>query len=333
MAKHVTPSVARTNKNDEFYTQLYDIEKELQNYLDHFQGKVVYCNCDNPEKSNFWKYFFDNFDTLGLKQLISSHYHPEEQVYSLEYDGTKLEQIYLRGNGDFRSAECVELLKKADIVVTNPPFSLFRSFVSQMIEYNKKFLIIGNQNALTYKEIFPLIKENKLWYGPSISSGDRTFNVPDDYPLAAAGCGVDENGEKYIKVKGVRWFTNLDHQGRHEPIPLTEKYDPEKYPTYDNYDAINVNKTVDIPCDYDGVMGVPITFIDKYCPEQFEILGCTANPESNDVLKRPRSEKAVKLIKEGRLKNAKCVGGNSNIFIDKDDYVHVLYHRLLIRKK
>ena len=179
----------------------------------------------------------------------------------------------LEGNGDFRSDECVELLKQADIVVTNPPFSLFREYVAQLVEYDKKFLIIGNQNAITYKEVFHLIKENKLWLGCSIHSGDREFRVPDNYPLNAAGYRIDENGIKYIRVKGVRWFTNLDTSKRHEELVLYKNYTPEEYPKYDNYDAIEVSKTVEIPSDYDGVMGVPITFLDKYNPEQFEILG------------------------------------------------------------
>ena len=180
---------------------------------------------------------------------------------------------YLQGDGDFRSAECIELLKQADIVVTNPPFSLFREYVAQLIKYDKKFIIIGNVNAITYKEIFKLIKENKLWMGQSIKSGDREFGVPDDYPLKAAGSRIDENGHKFIRVKGVRWFTNLDYRQRHEDLKLYKNYTPEEYPKYDNYDAININKTLEIPKDYKGIMGVPITFLDKYNPDQFEIIG------------------------------------------------------------
>ncbi len=200
--------------------------------------------------------------------------HPPEELHS---------SSSRYGNGDFRSPECIELLKEADIVVTNPPFSLFREYVAQLVEYNKKFLIIGNMNAITYKEVFPLIQENKMWYGPSISSGDREFRVPNDYELNAAGCREDERGIKYIRVKGVRWFTNLDHKKRHEPLDLYKHYSPEEYPTYANYDAIEVGKTSDIPMDYDGVMGVPKTFMDKYCPEQFEIVG-TAEGESGRAL-------------------------------------------------
>lgn len=199
-------------------------------------------------------------------------------------DWDKVDVKPLHGDGDFRSAECIELLKQADIVVTNPPFSLFREYVAQLIAYNKKFLIIGNQNAITYKEIFPLIKGNKLWLGCSIHSGDREFGVPDDYPLMAANSRIDENGKKYIRVKGVRWFTNLDYKERHEELILYKRYNPEEYPKYDNYDAINVDKTADIPCDYDGVMGVPITFLDKYNPEQFEIVEFRKGIDGKDLI-------------------------------------------------
>lgn len=273
-------TAAKKAKNDEFYTQLSDIEKELVHYKEHFEGKIVFCNCDDPTWSNFWKYFHLKFKTLGLKKLISTHYEPDgSPSYKMEYEGgddTNLKagvMTPLNQNGDFRSPECIALLEEADIVVTNPPFSLFREYVAQLMECGKNFVIIGNMNAIMYKEIFPLIKDNQLWYGPSISSGDRKFGVPDSYPLLATGCGIDENGQRYIRVKGVRWFTNIDHSKRHEPIDLVEHYTPERYPKYDNYDAINVNKTLDTPMDYDGVMGVPISFLDKYCPEQFEIIG------------------------------------------------------------
>ena len=193
----------------------------------------------------------------------------------MRMDDDEINIRQLKGDGDFRSAECIEILKEADIVVTNPPFSLFREYVAQLVKFDKKFLIIGNVNAITYKEVFPLFMRNEMWLGASIHSGDRKFGVPKDYPLNATGCGVDENGQRFIRVKGVRWFTNLDYPQRHETLPLYKKYTPEEFPKYDNYDAINVNKTSDIPYDYDGVMGVPITFMDKYCPEQFEILGIT----------------------------------------------------------
>lgn len=273
---------AKEAKKDEFYTQRTDIEKELYHYKDHFKDKVVFCNCDDPEYSNFWHFFTVRFNLYGLKKLIATHYEPDGKpsyMLSMERNGDETTPVIksLKGDGDFRSPECVELLQEADIVVTNPPFSLFREYLAQLMEYGKQFLIIGNINALTYKEVFPLIRDNRMWIGASIHSGDREFRVPDSYPLNAAGCRVDENGNKYIRVKGVRWFTNMDYPQRHEDLTLFRHYDPEIYPGYDNYDAININKVVDIPCDYDGVMGVPITFIDKYSPEQFEILGMAAS--------------------------------------------------------
>lgn len=286
MAKNNNLHTAKATKNDEFYTQLEDIENELKYYKDYFKGKVVYCNCDgflNKEKSNFFMYFSLNYEFLGLKGLICTKYNPNGKGKKYEYYGDlngnnypDEEEVFtseLEGDGDFRSEECIELLKKCDIVCTNPPFSLFRQYVAQLFEYKKDFLIIGNVNAISYKEVFPMIKENKMWLGVSITSGDRKFVVPDNYPLNAAGCGIDENGKKYIRVKGVRWFTNLDHKKRHEELLLYKKYNAEEYPKYDNYDAIEVGKTKDIPMDYEGIMGVPITFLDKYCPEQFEIVG------------------------------------------------------------
>ena len=284
---------AKKIKKDEFYTQLEDINNELKHYREHFQGKTVLCNCDDPRVSNFFKYFAYNFEFLGLKKLITTCYKNQdvdlfsqgqcEKAVYLVYEGDKngnhipdaeeIGVLPLKGDGDFRSKECIELLKEADIVVTNPPFSLFREYVAQLIEYDKEFLIIGHINAVSYKELFPLIMQNKIWMGASIHSGDRKFWVPDNYELQAAGCGVDETGKKYIRVKGVRWFTNLDYKERHENLILYKKYNPEEYPKYENYDAINVNRTEEIPIDYDGVMGVPITFMDKYNPEQFEIIG------------------------------------------------------------
>ena len=314
---------AKDAKKDEFYTQLSDIERELRYYEEHFKDKVVYCNCDDPNESNFFKYFELKFKFLGLKKLVATcyigspianmqpslfddereEYKTTKMPYKIEiteipemnqdgaldfYDvelllnSTKNHLTRLKNDGDFRSKECIELLKEADIVVTNPPFSLFREFVAQLIEYNKKFVIIGNVNAITYKEVFKLIKENKLWIGFSIHSGDREFGVPDNYPLNAAGCRIDENGKKYIRVKGVRWFTNLDYKERHEDLVLYKKYSPEEYPKYDNYDAINVNVTKDIPCDYAGKIGVPVTFLDKYNPEQFEIIGQMATTKVDE---------------------------------------------------
>lgn len=310
-------------KKDEFYTQMADIERELQHYWQHFANKVVLCNCDDPYESNFFKYFALNFNQLGLKKLICTCFDgspvqgnellldfgdfsddPKKIAYKVEItevrdlngDGAvdladvqyllkndKNAISLLKQHGDFRSAECIELLKEADIVVTNPPFSLFREYIGQLMQYGKKFLIIGNVNSITYKEVFPLIKDNRIWLGPSITSGDRKFNVPDDYPLNAAGCGVDTNGRKFIRVKGVRWYTNLDHNKRHEEMDLVRLYSPEDYPKYDNYDAINVDKTQDIPCDYPGAMGVPITFLDKYNPEQFEIIKFRKGNDDKDL--------------------------------------------------
>ncbi len=206
----------------------------------------------------------------------------DDVEYLLKHD--KNTATPLRGNGDFRSDECIKLLKEADIVVTNPPFSLFREYVAQLVEYNKKFLIIGNVNSITYKECFKLIKDNKMWLGASIHSGDREFRVPDDYPLEAAGCRVDSDGHKYIRVKGVRWFTNLDYEERHENLDFYKRYTPEEYPKYDNYDAINIDKTSEIPKDYDGMMGVPITFLDKYNPEQFEIIKFRKGDDDKDLI-------------------------------------------------
>lgn len=295
---------ARDAKKDEFYTQLSDIEKELRHYKQHFAGKVVYCNCDDPRVSNFFTYFSYNFEKLGLKKLITTCYkskemdlfsaNKSEQAVYLEYEGDKsgnrvpdLDEIEVKpllGDGDFRSDESIALLKQADIVVTNPPFSLFREYVTQLVEHDKKFVIIGNVNATTYLEVFNLIKENKVWLGPSIRSGDREFGVPDDYPLNAAGTRVDADGNKFIRVKGVRWFTNLDFKERHEDLILYKKYSSDLYRRYDNYDAIDVGTVKDIPCDYFDKMGVPITFLDKHNPAQFEIIGSFNNGEHGHVL-------------------------------------------------
>ena len=262
-------------KKDDFYTQLVDIEKELKHYEKHFKDKIVFCNCDDPRVSNFFHYFSYNFEKLGLKKLITTCYKNQEmnlfskndaeKAIYLEYTGDKNdnkvpdpEEIgikHLKGDGDFRSEECIELLKQADIVVTNPPFSLFREYVAQLVKYEKKFLIIGNDNANTYKEIFPLIKENKIWSG---YNKVKEFRKPDG---------------SIQKFGNVGWFTNLTHSKRNEKLILYKTYNTEEYPKYDNYDAINVNKTKEIPMDYDGVMGVPITFMDKYNPDQFEIIG------------------------------------------------------------
>lgn len=290
MAKNDNLHKAKDAKNDEFYTRIEDVAEELRHYKKHFAGKVVLCNCDDPTWSAFWRYFHLNFAELGLKKLISTHYDRTEPTYKMEYEGGDDNDVEvgvktpLEGNGDFRSKECLDLLDECDIVVTNPPFSLFREYVAVLMQHQKKFLILGNMNALTYKEIFPLIRDNQLWYGASIHSGDRKFYVPNDYPLKASGCGVDNNGQKFIRVKGVRWYTNLDYKARHEKLVLWKNYTPEEYPKYDNYDAINVNKYSEIPCDYDGVMGVPITFIDYYCPEQFEIVAFRKGNDGKDLV-------------------------------------------------
>lgn len=275
-------SKARTNKNDEFYTQLADIERELRHYRNHFKDKIVFCNCDDPEESHFWKYFSENFEFLGLKKLVSTHFEVEKPSYKLKIvtdingDGktNKFDIIRtpLKQNGDFRSSECIEILKEADIVVTNPPFSLFREYVAQLFEYEKKFLIIGNINCITYKEIFRLIQWNKAWLGINIGRWISGFIVPKHYELYGTEARIDENGNRIIATNNCLWLTNLDNNKRHESILLYKKYTLEEYPKYDNFDAIEVSKTKDIPMDYAGAMWVPITFLDKYNPDQFEIL-------------------------------------------------------------
>lgn len=320
---------AKKGKNDEFYTQLTDIEKELRYYRKHFKGKTILCNCDDPFESNFFKYFVLNFNKLGLKKLIATCYatssisnkelslskvlgndetkegRPYKAVVTKIYDATgdggidmldvaelfkigENELTELKEDGDFRSEECLELLKEVDIVVTNPPFSLFREYVATLVEYDKKFIIIGNVNAITYKEIFPLIIDNKLWLGSNMNSGCQKFFVPDYYPLKAASCGIDKDGRRFIKVNGIRWYTNLDIKKRHEDLILIKRYNEDDYPKYDNYDAIEVSRVKNIPYDYEGIMGVPITFLDKYNPDQFEILGIDFQIKDgllNDIIK------------------------------------------------
>jgi hypothetical protein len=328
-------------KKDEFYTQLADIENELKHYKDQFRGKVVFCNCDDPKESNFVKYFSRNFEYLGLKKLIATHYKDanlftKESPYKLEYTGDKdgnrmpdpnefmTEMI---SNGDFRSEECIELLKEADIVVTNPPFSLFREYLAQLVEYNKKFLIIGNVNSITYKECFKIIKDNKMWLGASIHSGDREFRVPNDYPLDASSCRIDSDGNKYIRVKGIRWFTNLDYEERHENLVLYKKYSPEEYPKYENYDAINVNKTSEIPTNYNSAIGVPITFLDKYNPEQFKIIGLGISNSGKEVGVEPYKEEHKKYRKEIQKRGA--VDGD--LYMITNGIVDVPYARIIIK--
>ena len=291
---------AKKAKNDEFYTQYFDVEKQMQSYLDYnpklFQDKVVLLPCDDPEWSNFTKYFAQRFSELGLKKLISTCYHTDDsddkgKVLVLNRDTFNSTTInatfdweYLQGDGDFRSEEVTRFRNEADMIITNPPFSLFREFLAWIVIANKKFSIIGNMNAVTYKDVFPLFKSNELWFGCTISSGDREFRVPERYPLEAAFFRVDDNGNKFIRVKGVRWFTNIENGKRHQPLNLDTmdnnllvnseiKKNPNSYQKYQNYHAIEVPRTNGIPSDYDGVMGVPISFLDKYCPNQFEILG------------------------------------------------------------
>lgn len=328
MAKNKALQQAAKAQQDEFYTDIHDIENELMYYRHHFKDKIVLCNCDDPYESAFFEYFASSFNSLGLKKLIATCYAgspiaqqqlslfdedtpaPKRKPYCAEItsledfngDGRKdlldIEYILkhnvggrlriLKGDGDFRSPECIELLKEADIVVTNPPHSLLREFIALLVKYNKKFLVLGNINAITYKEAFPLFMQNKMWLGLTIHSGDRKFFVPDNYPLEAAGCGVDdETDRKFIRVKGVRWFTNMDHGWHTETLVLFRSYyeDPSKYPKYDNYDAIEVSKVVDIPCDYLGVMGVPVTFLDKYNPKQFEIVGMAKRGAGDPALR------------------------------------------------
>ena len=408
--KHTTPhnrhrSMANSNlsnaknaKNDEFYTQYPDIEKEMNAYLEYdpdvFRGKTILLPCDDPEWSNFTRYFAQKFEALGLKRLISTSYAPESKKYKygytpslfetqdpqfdssktrtngkifiLDHDNTgdgridvdDLQWSYLEGDGDFRSAEIRKLRDEADIIVTNPPFSLFREFLAWIMEAGKQFAIIGNMNAITYKETFPLIKNNKIWLGCSIHSGDREFGIPDEYPVTAAGWRIDEAGKKYIRVKGVRWFTNIDHGRRHQPLALMTladnlKYSRHKelkgkteYEHYDNYDAIEVPFTDAIPSDYDGIMGVPISFLDKYCPEQFEILGLTQigchdlipDTKKYNTYKEmlTSSDKATSASGNKTNENAVLPGkGNKKTYYlgPNGEIVHSEYKRILIRKK
>ena len=325
---NTTLTAAKAAKKDEFYTQLSDIERELVHYKHHFKDKTVLCNCDDPRVSNFFKYFTLNFEHLGLKRVIATCYKSQDvdlfsmntseqavyQIYEGDRDGNampdanEIEVRPLQGDGDFRSAECIELLKQADIVVTNPPFSLFREYVALLAKYDKKFLIIGNQNAITYKECFKLILDNKMWLG--CTGGSMVFTVPNSYEPKASRYW-EKDGVKYRSMGNTYWFTNLDHHKRHEDLILYKKYTPEEYPTYDNYNAINVNKVSEIPYDYEGVMGVPITFLDKYNPDQFEIVDI--NPHFYTIV-----EQGLPKPKQLTLHN---VG-------QKDPYA-----RILIRKK
>lgn len=373
MAKNNNLHKAKTAKNDEFYTRIEDINEELKHYSDHFRGKIVLCNCDDPEWSNFWRYFHLEFERLGLKKLIATHYEPDEiPSYMMEYTGGNDEDFSvgvrkeLTQNGDFRSPECIELLKEADIVVTNPPFSLFREYVAQLVECDKKFIILGNMNAITYKEFFPLIKENKVWagYGFNLSMVYKTVypNLLEANRKFVIGKGLNPD-EGYVKVPAICWFTNLDIKKRHEPIESSYEYAkkdrlyPDLYPKYDNYDAINVDKVSQIPMDYEpcwykcphkdkceyaasegsvdnalcenacnGAIGVPITYLDKHSPEQFEIVDAN-NIRNNDAV----SEKPHGLIKD---KEATITLNSCSQFVnvERERERRTTYARIVIRR-
>ena len=368
---------AKKEKKDEFYTQLGDINKEMQAYLDYnpdvFRDKTVLLPCDDPEWSNFTRFFALNFQLFGIKRLISTSYAPDakkakygiepslfpEEEHDPKFDPSKwqtrgrifildrdtngdnrididdLQWEYLEGDGDFRSREITQWRNEADFIIPNPPFSLFREFLAWLIEGGKQFSVIGNMNAITYKEVFPLIKDNKVWLGPSISSGDREFGVPKEYPLNAAGWRIDENGNHFIRVKGVRWFTNIEHGRRHEPLSLMTMADNIKfsrhkdirgkgYQHYDNYDAIEVPHTDAIPSDYDGVMGVPISFLDKYCPEQFVIIGMAKRGAGDPKLKS-------KVYTKDDYSNYSDLNATPTLW-GEDGKLHNTYPRMLIQK-
>lgn len=383
---NVDLGAAKAAKKDAFYTSWVDIEREMNAYLEYdpdvFRGKTLLLPCDDPEWSNFTKFFALHFADFGLKKLISTSYAHDDnsptgyeppslfddhdaaddvetrgRVFTLEqvdvngdgrFDIDDLRWAYLEGDGDFRSAEVTALRDEADMVITNGPFSLFREFVSWLVEGDVQFSIIGNMNAITYKEVFPLIKDNRLWLGPTISSGDREFRVPDSYPLNAAGFRVDEEGNKFIRVKGVRWFTNIEHGRRHEPLKLMSMADNLKfskhaeireggYPTYDNFDAIEVGFTDAIPSDFDGVIGAPITFLDKYSPEQFEILGSTEGdyPATKKYGKKTRVVNGVP-----QKSNTGTMSGavreetfGKGTYFDVGYPVRAIYKRILIRHR
>lgn len=336
---------AKSSKKDEFYTQLSDIERELKHYKNHFKGKIIYCNCDDPRVSNFFHYFSYNFEKLGLKRLITTCYknqnmdlfsqNDSEQAIYLEYDGDKnrnsvpdreeIGEVHLKGDGDFRSKESIELLKQADTVVTNPPFSLFREYVAQLIDYDKRFIIIGHQNAISYKEIFKLIKDDKMWLGYGFKGGAAHFINRHYEDYATAG----DHKEGMIRVSGVVWFTNLDINKRHEDLILYKQFLPGDYPKYANYDAVNVNKTKDIPVNYNGRMGVPITFLDKYNPEQFEIIGLGISNSGIEAGVRPYNPEHKKYRKEIQKRGA--VDGD--LYMIANGIVKVPYARILIKNK
>lgn len=354
---HLKPGNAKLNhafivKKDEFYTQYEDVEREMLNHRKQLKGKTILCNCDDPFESAFFRFFIIHFNRIGLAGLISTCYAGSSmagQEYPLEGetgaykavvtevpdetlvrpDGSlDLESLFsmpgnslahLAGDGDFRSDECEALLAEADIVATNPPFSLFRQYIDLLERHEKDFIILGNMNATTAKEIFPLFRDNKVWYGESIRSGDRKFFVPDSYPLNAAGCGIDENGRRFIRVTGVRWFTNLETSKRHEPLELTRLYSPDEYPRYENYNAVEVGRTQNIPIDFDGIMGVPITFLDKYSPDQFEIVMLANGNARSNVSSKTLSEVKYRQHPEDR--------GGVGIINGQRSYARILIRR------
>ena len=332
MAKNENLHKAKDAKNDEFYTRIEDVAEELRHYKKHFAGKVVFCNCDDPTWSAFWRYFHLNFSELGLKKLIATHYDRTEPTYKMEYEGGDDNDVevgvktQLEGNGDFRSEECLDLLDECDIVVTNPPFSLFREYVATLIAHNKKFLIIGNKNAITYKEFFPLLKENKVWIG---YTSPAEFNTPD---------GMTK------KMNGLtRWFTNLDIQKRHEKLILWQRYyddngNPlpdvdERYPKYDNYAARNVDKVADIPMDYKCVMGVPITFMDKYTPDEFEIVGMDLNTMVDELGIREIGNRWIEAYRRQGGKGHITASMHSLVYTNKNGTAVSIYRRVIIRAK
>ena len=333
MSKNTNLHTAKKARNDEFYTQLSDIEKEMRYYKDFFKGKVVYCNCDDARESNFFKYFSLNFEFLGLKKLITTGYKVDGKGVVLVYEGDKNgnrrvdnEEIIvneLDGDGDFRSEECIEYLKQADVVVTNPPFSLFRQYVKQLMDYGKKFIIIGNNNALTYKDIFQLIKDNKIWLGIN-SNKTMEFSMPMSYDK----WDRIEGNRKYGKVPAISWFTNIENKKRTEPIDLYKRYSFEDYPKYDNFDAINVDKVADIPMDYDGIMGVPITFLNNYCPSQFTIIGLGISNSGLSCGVEPYK----KQWRDYRVNVQKRAAVDGDLYMVINQEVKVPYARILIKK-
>lgn len=333
---------ARAIKQDEFYTQLSDIEKELVHYKKHFRNKTVFCNCDDPRISNFFKYFLNNFEALKLKKLITTCYrndkpdlfsqHKSDRGVYFEYSGEqresrlpdpgKIKPHQLKGDGDFRSEECVNLLKQADIVITNPPFSLFREYVGQLIEFRKNFLILGQQNVITYKEIYALIQDNKLWLGAN-NGGTKWFEVNKDYDITTESRKKIENGRKYFSMGSVNWFTNLDLAKRHDELITFEKYNPKMHPKYDNYDAIEVSRYKEIPIDYYGAMGVPITFLDKHNPDQFQLLGQTDRDGSSGF--------RTKIYTRDEVANANDL--NRAAVIKEGKSYRAVYMRIIIKRK